>query len=118
MAVGAGAEALVAAERRAGGGRVRRIAADGVLAMAAGAGRRQRREVAAQVAVDARQQAMHAHQLAADARVLEARAGEAALRVALAATGPERVVVDVVVAMAADAQLRRAGEQPPARVTL
>ena len=39
-----------------------------------------------------------------------------ALRVALAAIGPERVVVDVVVAMARDAQVARAAEQPPARV--
>jgi len=69
------------------------------------------------VAVDARQHAMHADELAAYAIVLEVRTRPRALRMALAAVGPEHVVVDVVVAMAGDAQVAGAAEEPPARVT-
>ena len=81
------------------------VGARAILAVAGDALRRQRREVAAHVAVHARQQPVHAGQLAADALVVEVRARPGPLRVALAAVGPERVVVDVVVAMAGDAQV-------------
>ena len=63
------------------------------------------------VAVEARERAVEARQVAADARVIEARRRERPLRVALAAAGRQRVVVDVVLAVAVDAQVARAGER-------
>ncbi len=66
--------------------------------------------VALFVAIDARQGAVQPGQVAANAHVVEARWGEGPLGVARAAPRRERVCVNVILPMAVDAEISRAGQ--------
>src|SRR5438874_12193829 len=73
--------------------------------------RRQPDEVAVLVAVEARERAVQPGQVAADAAVIELRRRERPLRVALAAPRRQRVLVDVILAVAVQTEIARAGER-------
>src|SRR5262249_31939825 len=83
-----------------------------VVVMARRALARESDEVAVAMAVGARERAVQAGQVTADAGGIEPRRGERPLRVALAAARRQRVAVDVVLAVAVDAQVAAAGERP------
>ena len=86
--------------------------ARGQLAMATRALTRKTAEVATLVTVEARQRAMHRRQATAYSRVIETRRGKRPLRMALAAAWRQRVAMDVVLAVAVDAQISRARQRP------
>src|SRR5262245_40948210 len=63
------------------------------------------------MAVGARERTMQTGQVAANAAVIESRRRERPLRVAVTATRRQRVAVDIVLAVAVDAQIAAAGER-------